>query len=93
MKKTRRTHQQWQQLVSDWQHSGQTIAEFCVSHHVTPSNFYLWRKRLDTDVTETTLPPWIALSAPAGNYGVNGNDWQLELSLPGGVILRMKQGQ
>jgi putative transposase len=93
MKKTRRTPQQWQQLVSDWQHSGQTVAEFCQSHPITPSNFYLWRKRLDTDVTETALPPWIALSSSAATDVVNANDWQLELSLPGGVILRMKQGQ
>lgn len=93
MKKTRRTPQQWQQLISDWQHSGQTVAEFCQSQHVTASNFYLWRKRLDPDVTEATLSPWIALSSPAGTDVVNGNDWQLELSLPGGVILRMKQGQ
>ena len=93
MKKTRRTSHQWQQLINDWQHSGQTVAEFCQSQHVTPSSFYLWRKRLDTDVSETTLSPWIALSSSPGTDVVSGNDWQLELSLPGGVILRMKQGQ
>jgi putative transposase len=93
MKKTRRTPHQWQQLISDWQNSGQTVAEFCQSQHVTPSSFYLWRKRLDTDVSETTLSPWIALSSSPGTDVVSGNDWQLELSLPGGVILRMKQGQ
>jgi hypothetical protein len=79
MKKTRRTHQQWQQLISDWQHSGQTVAEFCESQHVTPSSFYLWRKRLNSDVAETSLPPWIALSLPTGTDVVNGNDWQLLL--------------
>lgn len=55
MKKTRRTPQQWQQLISDWQHSGQTVAEFCEGQHVTPSNFHLWRKRLDTDLSDNEL--------------------------------------
>jgi hypothetical protein len=49
MKKTRRTRQQWQQMITDWQHSGQSVAEFCKEQHLTLSNFYLWRKRLDTD--------------------------------------------
>jgi hypothetical protein len=93
MKKTRRTRQQWQQMITDWQHSGQSVAEFCKEQHLTLSNFYLWRKRLDTDVTEATISPWIALSSPAGTDVVNGNDRQLELSLPDGVVLRMKQGQ
>ena len=92
MKKTRRTHQQWQQLISDWQHSGQTVAEFCESQHVTPSNFYLWRKRLGSDATND-VSPWIALSPPVQTDVLSENDWQLELSLPGGVVLRMKQGQ
>jgi hypothetical protein len=93
MKKDRRTPQQWQKLITDWQHSGQSVAEFCKEQHLTLSNFYLWRKRLDTAVPETTLPPWIALSSSPAMDTVNDNDWQLELSLPGGVILRMKQGQ
>lgn len=93
MTKTRRTPRQWQQLVNDWQRSGQSVAAFCQSQHLTPSNFYLWRKRLNNEEVENTLSPWVALSPEPGAGGVVDNDWQLELSLPGGVILRMKQGQ
>lgn len=93
MIKARRTLQQWQQLMSDWQQSGLSVKEYCQRQQLTPSNFYLWRKRLEILEVDTTLEPWVALSGEPGAQEIASNDWQMELSLPGGVILRMKQGR
>jgi hypothetical protein len=60
MKKNRRTPQQWQKLITDWQHSGQSVTEFCKEQHLILSNFYLWRKQLVTVVPEISLPYWVA---------------------------------
>ncbi len=85
----RRTREQWQQLIQDWQASGMSIASFCSRQDLTESNFYYWRKILqpESEPTQTEAPTWIAISDESDND--IQQTWQMELSLPGGAVLRI----
>ena len=40
MTKTRRTPQQWQQLINEQPDSGLTVHDYCQQNHLTLSGFY-----------------------------------------------------
>jgi putative transposase len=98
MANQQRTPQQWQQIINQQENSGLTISVFCKQRSITLSGFYLWRKRLTTpDVETSTSSPapssdntqdWISFPQ---NQVPASPQWQIELSLPNGVILPMNQ--
>ncbi len=84
---TRRTQQQWQQFINEQSQSGLTVKEYCASKNITVSGFYLWRKKLSaTDHPVDEPHEWLPLKPSPSS---EPEQWQIELSLPGGVILRM----
>lgn len=84
---TRRTHQQWHQFINEQPQSGLTVKDYCASKNITVSGFYLWRKKLsDTSHPVDEPQDWLSL-APSSSS--ESEQWQIELALPGGVILRM----
>ena len=84
---TRRTQQQWQQLINEHSQSGLTVKDYCMSKNITVSGFYLWRKKLSaTPHSADEAQEWLSLT-PAIASGAE--QWQIELGLPGGVTLRM----
>lgn len=93
MAKPRRNANHWQALINKWQQSELTIAEFCKSEGLNQSGFYLWKKKLlnkddiDTEKTSGDLS-WLQLPPSQSEEKTN---WDMELSLPGGVVLRMRQ--
>lgn len=88
MAQIRRTHEQWQELIDKQPQSGLTITDYCAQHGLTVSGFYQWRKKLQGESASLpTSTQWLSFPAPTSSSSVN--DWQLELSLPGGVVLRM----
>ena len=88
----RRTREQWQELI-DKQAAGElTVSEFCAQHALTVSNFYLWRKKLSDDSQSLTQTDnWLAFDMPASADKEPGAAWEIELALPGGVVLRMNR--
>jgi len=59
---------------------------------LTVSNLYLWRKKLSDD--SQSLAPhdnWLAFDMPASGNQSAGSTWEIELALPGGVVLRMNR--
>ena len=97
----RRTRQEWQALLDKQPRSGLSIQRFCQSEGITPSTFYSWRTKLRRG--ESSAPdslgavesmadsPWIALTPPATQPDETVV-WDVELSLPRGVVLRMRAG-
>ena len=84
---TRRSQQQWQQFISEQPQSGLTVKEYCASKNITVSGFYLWRKKLSGASHPVNEPQeWISLTPTVPS---EPEQWQIELSLPGGVVLRM----
>lgn len=84
---TRRTQQQWQQLINEHPQSGLTVKDYCMSKNITVSGFYLWRKKLSATPHSVDEPQeWLSLTP---SVSPESEQWQIELALPGGVILRM----
>ena len=88
----RRTREQWQELVDKQAESELTVSEFCAQHALTVSNFYLWRKKLSDD-SQSLAPQdnWLAFDMPTSGNQSAGSTWEIELALPGGVVLRMNR--
>jgi|TARA_Y100001937_G_scaffold116789_1_gene169193 transposase-like protein len=88
----RRTRAQWQELVDKQAESELSVSEFCTHHDLTVSNFYLWRKKLSDD-SQSLAPQdnWLAFDMPASAKQNAGSTWEIELALPGGVVLRMNR--
>ena len=91
--RTQRTAADWQQLFELQQTSGMTITQFCEQHQLTVSNFYHWRKKLkvlETDgqsIRVDTNSEWqpVEITVPE----TTAQNWNIELKLPGGVVLNM----
>ena len=89
-KTPRRTAAQWQQLIQAQETSGLTIQQFCAEHQLTLSNFYLQRKKLqqrDSPVVQNN-EAWLPLNELV-QVQQDSRRWQIELTLPNGVVLNM----
>lgn len=88
----RRSAEQWQALVEQWQHSGQSAKQFCREQSLGYASFCQWRKRLaKTGETETgpgSDPAFIDLSSIGPSSSGN---WHIVLSLGGGIELKLSQ--
>ena len=84
----RRSPQEWQQLIDAQESSDMTIAQFCHTHHINQSTFYLQRKkRQDTPLPQTSAQ-WLPIETMASSQP-DTRQWQIELTLPNGVVLNM----
>ncbi|MAD88105.1 MAG: IS66 family insertion sequence hypothetical protein [Pseudoalteromonas sp.] len=93
-KTPRRTAAQWQQLIQAQEISGLTIQQFCAEHQLTLSNFYLQRKKLhqrDMPVAQNK-EAWLPLNELV-QVQQERCRWQIELTLPNGVVLNMSSGR
>ena len=90
-----RSRAQWQSLVEKFNTSGLTKTAFCKRHGIATSCFYRWQKVLAeeniqdafVDITEPVATVRSIDRAPEYR-----NDWQVELELGAGVILRVRTG-
>ncbi|MGI9278346.1 MAG: IS66 family insertion sequence element accessory protein TnpA [Endozoicomonas sp.] len=77
---------QWQALIYEQQNSSVSQSEFCRSKGLCLATFYNWKRKLnptENSITEASSQ-WIELPAPQ-------QTWDIELELPGNIILRMRQ--
>ncbi len=90
----RRTPEQWQALVDQWQSSGQSAARFCDAQAIGYASFCSWRKRLAGDQASPSAEDqdvsFIDLSGLSSSG--EGRAWNIVLSLGNGVELRLSQG-
>src|SRR5262249_7506476 len=73
----------WRDLFDRWKASGQSVAAFCATHHVSQATFYSWRKRLAARPRCTTPP------APAFAPVRVVPDPTAEVILPNRLIVRV----
>lgn len=90
----RRSAEQWQSLVDQWQLSGQSIKQFCTEQALGYASFCQWKKRLSRTESKTEAnqpraanPSFIDL----GSLGSPQTGWHIVLSLGGGVELTLSQ--
>ncbi|NQY36667.1 MAG: hypothetical protein HRT37_17195 [Alteromonadaceae bacterium] len=91
MANTRRTPTQWQQILQEQTQSGLSVHEYCDQNSIATSSFFKWRCILKIDLENTSDvstedDKWV----PIENAIPTANVWDLELSLPNGIVLRMK---
>jgi len=86
----RRTRQQWQQLIEQWQASGVSAPQFCSEHHIAYSSFCKWRQHFSTPTdSENDMPGFIGLSHISTEQT---QGWRIILKLGQGVELELSQG-
>ena len=90
----RRTPEQWQALIDQWQSSGQSAARFCDAQAIGYASFCNWRKRLAGDQASPTAADrdvsFIDLSTLSSSSKARA--WNIVLSLGNGVELHLSQG-
>ncbi len=76
----RRTRQQWQLLIEQWQSSELSAPQFCSEHHIAYSSFSKWRQLFNphTDKDTGARPGFIDLS-PLPTEQTQG--WRIVLKL------------
>jgi putative transposase len=98
----RRSAEQWQSLIEQYQSSGQSARQFCQEQSLGYTSFCQWRKRLSrtedkivsipsipsipSDATKPSFIDLTSLGAP------QAGGWHLVLHLGGGVELTLSQG-
>ena len=87
----RLSKEQWQALISEQQNSTLTQSGFCQSRGLCLATFCNWKRKLNPPENMITdaNPQWIEL--PVVDQTVSRQTWDIELELPGHVILRMRQ--
>ncbi len=88
-----RTQEQWKALLEEFNTSGLTRAAFCKKHRIATSSLYRWQKLFDdhagdTDFIDVTEP--LANAPKSHPVPVRDNDWQVELELGAGIVLRLR---
>jgi putative transposase len=95
MPNNRRSAAQWRTIFSQQQNSGLSVTAFCGQHKLTTSNFYTWRKKLNGILLPVASgsSDWHAIEPMASSVGSDASIntvWDLELTLPGGAVLRLR---
>jgi hypothetical protein len=85
---TRRSPQEWQQLIDTQEASDMTIAQFCHAHRINQSTFYLQRKKRRDMSPSQSSAHWLSIDKVA-SHQAETRHWQIELTLPNGVVLNM----
>jgi len=91
---TRRTPEQWQQIIADQQQSGLSQKAFCLRHGLCLATFSNWKRDLappqdNSDHVKPVNPDWIEV--PTNIADTSHPGWDIGLELPGGITLRMRQ--
>ncbi len=71
-------------MMGQQQTSGLTVREFCLAEHISPANFYYWRKRLLLEENpETSIFVPVSIEKPKRQPEPVAEN--LELTYPNGV--------
>jgi len=91
VKRVRRSRQQWQQIIEQFERTDVSASAFCRQHSLAYPSFLKWRTLLQNEVNQTAIgfveivPESIA-DTPANNGG-----WAVELTLGDNIVLHIKQ--
>jgi len=85
-KRIRRDVGEWKRLVARYESSNLSRTAFCKREGINPNTFRMWKDRLTSEGKGNPLPRFVEL-APAGTPE---NSWAVEVTLPHGVVLRMR---
>ena len=81
----------WRKLVAGQADSGVSIRAWCEEHGVSEPSFYFWRRELSRrrEQRQGASPQIVPVEvAPP----VTGSHWDLEIELPGRILVRVNPG-
>ena len=85
----RLTKEQWRALILEQQQGPLNQTEFCKSRGLCLATFHNWKKRLNITATPPQSIEWLELPAQTANK--DNSPWDIELQLPGNIVLRIRQ--
>ncbi len=91
--RVRRTEAEWRKIVERFEKSDLSVSAFCRRAKLPRNSFTKWRERLAGSPSPS--PAFVEWIAPAGAAEPEAEEApargaELELSLPGGVVLRWR---
>jgi putative transposase len=87
-RRTRRSRDEWQRLVSEQAESDLTQTAFCEANGLSVASLQYWKRKLADRSEAIPSAPWVDLGtlAAAGSPG-----WDIELQLGDGICLRLRR--
>jgi hypothetical protein len=87
--RVRRSAAEWRQVFERFEASGLSALAFCRRERIPRGTFLRWRHR--PPVSEPDRGAFVEVPLPAPARGSSLASGEMELSLPGGVILRWRR--
>ena len=91
----RRTPEQWQSLIQQWQDSGLPATQFCKQQEIGYASFCNWRKRITSQElaadNAVEAVQFLDLQSLTSTPSSDAKSWNIVLSLGNGVELRLSQ--
>lgn len=89
----RRTPDQWQKLMEQFDSSGKTREQFCHSKGIALATFAMWRRKLRATALVAAPPAFVQVELPREAEFISAESHEppdLVVELPYGVILRFR---
>lgn len=87
----RRSREEWQEIISRLERSGQSENAFCRRHGLNRKTLRIWRQRFGAEAPRGPAFVELAMpSAPELPETVSLYSGSFEIALPGGVVVRWK---
>lgn len=89
----RRTPEQWQKLMEQFESSGKTQEQFCQSRGIALATFTMWRRKLKATALAPTAPAFVQVHLPQNAEVLpleSSEPVDLVVELPYGVVLRFR---
>ena len=93
--RTRRSSEEWRELMAQFSTSGQAREQFCKERDIAVSTFDYWRRKLKRQAdasSETSTPVFVELTS--GTTSPDNGDataWDVELQLGASTVLRLRR--
>lgn len=90
VKKVRRSRQQWQQIVEQFERTDVSASVFCRQQSLAYQSFLKWRTLLQNEINQSAISFVEIVPEPADTPANNGG-WAIELDLGNSIVLRINQ--
>jgi hypothetical protein len=95
----RRSPEQWRAIFTQFESSGLSAPVFCQQQNIAYGTFQRWRQQMESEpgASRPAAADWLPIhltdaevQQQASTAAAPAAGWDIELALPGGVVLRMK---
>lgn len=91
VKKVRRSRQQWQQIVEQFERTDVSASVFCRQQSLAYQSFLKWRTLLQNEINQSPISFVEIVPEPNADTPVNNVGWSVELDLGNSIVLRINQ--